>query len=105
MITTATSQAIRKRVTIHGMVQGVGFRPFIYRLATDLRLGGWVENSPQGVVVEVEGSSEVLETFVWRIDRENPPHSHIASLKTSPVEPLGQTDFRSEEHTSELQSH
>ena len=93
MTTRVVPHVTRTRVMIDGLVQGVGFRPFIYRLASDLRLGGWVENCPQGVVLEVEGSADVLETFVWRIDKENPPHSHIASLKTSPVEPLGQTRF------------
>ena len=45
----------RVRITVRGAVQGVGFRPFVYRLASELALKGWVINSPQGVTVEVQG--------------------------------------------------
>lgn len=60
----------RLRVTVRGAVQGVGFRPFVYRLATDLGLHGWVRNSTQGVVIEVEGATETLEDFRLRLERE-----------------------------------
>ena len=62
----------RLHITIRGAVQGVGFRPFIYRLATELRLAGWVANSPQGVFLEVEGEKSVLENFLVRIEKEKP---------------------------------
>ncbi len=54
----------RLRVIIQGAVQGVGFRPFIYRLATDLKLVGWVNNSTVGVMIEVEGNQSQLENFL-----------------------------------------
>ena len=50
----------RLKLTIGGAVQGVGFRPFIYRLATELGLVGWVNNSSIGVLLEVEGRREIL---------------------------------------------
>src|SRR5574341_224051 len=79
----------RLRVVIRGAVQGVGFRPFIYRLATDLGLKGWVNNSSQGVFIEVEGSQSELETFLLRIEREKPPRSFIQSLEFSFLDPKG----------------
>jgi len=86
-------QLLRLRITIHGAVQGVGFRPFIYRLATELRLMGWVSNSSQGVFIEVEGSQEQLQTFLLRVEREKPPRSSIQSLEYSFLDSLGYTTF------------
>jgi hydrogenase maturation protein HypF len=60
---------LRLRVTIRGAVQGVGFRPFIYRLAHELELSGWVNNTSQGVVIEAEGSQPQLENFLLRIEK------------------------------------
>ena len=54
----------RLRVVIRGAVQGVGFRPFVYRSATSLGLNGWVINSPQGVIIETEGTNPGLERFL-----------------------------------------
>ncbi|HXV27749.1 MAG TPA: carbamoyltransferase HypF [bacterium] len=71
----------RLRLSLRGAVQGVGFRPFIYRLATDLGLKGWVVNSPQGVVVEAEGPFERLESFLLKIEREKPPRSFIQGME------------------------
>jgi hydrogenase maturation protein HypF len=83
----------RMHVTIRGAVQGVGFRPFVYRLATDLGLKGWVNNSPQGVFLEVEGLPDSLSSFLLRIDREKPPRSFIQSLEHSLLDPVGFTGF------------
>ncbi|NEP46214.1 MAG: acylphosphatase, partial [Okeania sp. SIO2H7] len=76
-------QKQRLRLTIRGAVQGVGFRPFIYKLATELKLTGWVNNSASGVFVEVEGDRQTLETFLHRIEPEKPARSHIHSLEAS----------------------
>jgi hydrogenase maturation protein HypF len=78
----------RLSVSIQGAVQGVGFRPFIYRLATELGLGGWVNNSAQGVLLEAEGSQEQLEIFLRRIRQEKPPPAFIQSLTPSWLEPV-----------------
>lgn len=68
-------------LTIRGVVQGVGFRPFVYRLAKEIGLGGWVNNSTAGVFIEVEGTKQQLETFLWRLKTENPPRSQIQNIE------------------------
>jgi len=62
----------RVRIVVRGAVQGVGFRPFVYRLATDLGLDGWVVNSAQGVFVEIEGASDRVSSFKRRLKTEKP---------------------------------
>lgn len=74
-------------------MQGVGFRPFVFRLATELELKGWVLNSAQGVFLEVEGSSDRLEQFLLRLQSEHPPHAHIQSCECSYLDPSGFSDF------------
>ena len=83
----------RLHVVIHGAVQGVGFRPFIYRLATEMQLPGWVINSSQGVFIEVEGDKPQLDAFLLRIEREKPPRSFIQSLEASFLDPVGFSAF------------
>ncbi|MCL4506094.1 MAG: carbamoyltransferase HypF [Chloroflexi bacterium] len=83
----------RLRVVIRGAVQGVGFRPFVYRLAAEMGLPGWVINSSQGVFIEVEGDKARLDTFLLRIEREKPPRSFIQSLESSFLDPLGFDTF------------
>jgi hydrogenase maturation protein HypF len=73
----------RLRLLIRGAVQGVGFRPFIYRLATSQGLVGWVINSSHGVTVEVEGAPEKLQAFLDLLEQEKPPRSAIQGLETS----------------------
>ena len=85
--------AMRLRVEIHGAVQGVGFRPFVYRLATELGLNGWVINDSQGVFVEVEGSQPILQSFLDRLPAERPPRAIIQSLEAGWLEPAGYTTF------------
>jgi hydrogenase maturation protein HypF len=84
---------IRLRVVVRGAVQGVGFRPFIYRLATELGLTGWVNNSAQGVFIEVEGGRVELERFLLRIEAERPPRSFIQSLEATWFDPVGYAGF------------
>ena len=78
---------------MHGAVQGVGFRPFTYRLATELGLRGWVLNSVQGVVIEVEGERSGLEQFLLRLEEEKPPRAMIQSLEPSFLDPAGYEQF------------
>ncbi len=88
------AEAVRRLcVEIHGAVQGVGFRPFVYRLATALGLAGWVINDTRGVFVEVEGQEGVLAEFLRRLHREHPPHAIIQSLDTRWAEPAGYLGF------------
>jgi hydrogenase maturation protein HypF len=83
----------RLHIVIRGAVQGVGFRPFIYRLATELDLVGWVHNSAQGVEIEIEGYQSQLDLFLHRIENEQPPRSHIQRLNSSLLEPVGYSTF------------
>jgi hydrogenase maturation protein HypF len=83
----------RIHIAVRGAVQGVGFRPFVYRLATQLRLTGWVLNSSQGVCAEVEGEAAALEQFLLRLEQEKPPHSFIQSLEYSFLDPVGYSSF------------
>jgi len=71
------------RIHITGIVQGVGFRPFVYGLATRLSLHGWVRNTSAGVDIEVDGENEVLHAFIRLLREEAPPLSHIDDLTTS----------------------
>jgi hydrogenase maturation protein HypF len=90
---SGTSSVHRLKIAVRGAVQGVGFRPFVYRLARSLGLQGWVLNSPQGVFIEAEGGKELLDTFLLRIDSEKPPRSFIQSLEASFLDPAGYADF------------
>lgn len=87
------SESLRAKITVHGAVQGVGFRPFVYRLATQLRLNGWVLNSSQGVFIEVEGPLNLLHEFVVRLEQEKPPLAIIQSLESSFLDIVGYQDF------------
>jgi hydrogenase maturation protein HypF len=86
-------RAARLKMTIRGAVQGVGFRPFIYRLASELELSGWVNNTARGVFVEVEGPREKLDGFLLRVEREKPAISFIQSLESSFADPVGYVGF------------
>ena len=94
--TVATPQSscvARLRIVIRGAVQGVGFRPFIYRLATAAGLSGWVSNSAEGVFIEVEGGHDVLREFLQRIESEKPAIAHICSLEAVYLDPVGFSQF------------
>ena len=69
----------RLSLAIAGAVQGVGFRPFVYRLAKELNLVGWVNNSAGGVSIEVEGSVSQLKQFLHRFDTELPTLAQVRS--------------------------
>jgi hydrogenase maturation protein HypF len=84
---------MRLRLSICGAVQGVGFRPAVHRLATDLGLAGWVNNSPEGVTIEVEGTRATLETFSRRLPAERPAHSFIQSLEATWLDDAGYERF------------
>ena len=84
----------RLRLSICGAVQGVGFRPFVYRLANELGLNGWVSNSASGVVIELEGERRSLDSFLRRLSNEKPPRSFIQSLESSILDLIGLTGFQ-----------
>ena len=83
----------RAKAVVTGAVQGVGFRPFVYRLAKELNLNGWVSNSAQGVFIEVEGNGTSLREFLVRLEREQPPHAIIQSFEFSFLDAVGHREF------------
>jgi hydrogenase maturation protein HypF len=83
----------RAKVTVRGVVQGVGFRPFVYRLATQLELNGWVLNAAHGVFIEVEGARDKVHSFLLRLEKEKPPLAVIQSLEFSLLDTVGYDGF------------
>lgn len=83
----------RAGIRVVGIVQGVGFRPFIYRLANAYGLSGWVINDEQGVWVEVEGPAESIVDFTEDITRKAPEISQVESVQSKELEVQGETGF------------
>jgi len=83
----------RIHIVIRGAVQGIGFRPFVYRLANELKLNGYVFNNSKGVFIEAEGDEKKLSAFLSRIEKEKPPLSVIISLEHSILDPAGYNNF------------
>ena len=77
----------RRRLRVRGTVQGVGFRPFVYRTAVDLGLAGSVWNDSEGVVVEAEGGPDVLDELARRITEEAPPLAAVTAVEATPLPP------------------
>jgi hydrogenase maturation protein HypF len=87
------TQAARKRIRLRGIVQGVGFRPFVYNLAARLEVRGWVLNTSEGLLIEAEGAGPALAEFVERVVQEAPPFAHIEDIEAEDIEPAGDADF------------
>jgi hydrogenase maturation protein HypF len=85
--------AIRAQVVVRGIVQGVGFRPFVYRLAQEHQLSGWVLNSTQGVVIEVEGPQQRIDGFIAGLKASPPPQAVIERVETNLLPPVGYSSF------------
>ena len=84
----------RARVRVEGTVQGVGFRPYVYRLAGELDLAGHVLNDARGVVVEVEGPADAVDRFVARLGPEAPPLAAVERVIAEECSPIGDGGFR-----------
>jgi hydrogenase maturation protein HypF len=84
---------MRLKIQITGIVQGVGFRPFVFKLAEELGLKGYVLNNTSGVHIEVEGKKKKLGDFLVRVDKEKPDISKIFSLQHTFLEETGFKDF------------
>ena len=89
----ASASRVRARVRVQGTVQGVGFRPFVYRLARELRLGGFVFNDAHGVVAEVEGTEAAVDAFVARLTPEAPPLAVVEEMACQARPPSGEAVF------------
>ncbi|MDI6804139.1 MAG: carbamoyltransferase HypF [Bacteroidota bacterium] len=94
---------IRLHIAIRGAVQGVGFRPFVYRIATEMKLNGFVLNSSKGVFIEAEGEKSVLDKFLMRLENEKPNISVITSLEFSFLDPVGFQTFEIRESTQDAE--
>ena len=97
-----TASRVRRRVTVRGVVQGVGFRPHVYALARSLHLSGAVWNTGDGVVVEIEGAPGGAEAFTSRVRAEAPPLALVSGVDVEEVELQGGTEFviRESEHAA-----
>jgi len=82
---TRSGAGVRRRLEVRGRVQGVGFRPFVYRLARDLELGGLVGNDTHGAFIEIEGPTERVQCFIQRLQTELPPLARITELTTCAI--------------------
>ncbi|HET9073699.1 MAG TPA: carbamoyltransferase HypF [Solirubrobacteraceae bacterium] len=92
-VAVAVAPDRRVRARVIGTVQGVGFRPYVYRLAGELGLAGWVLNDAHGVLVEVEGPGEAVETFLARLAPEAPPLATVEGVVRRALAPLGECGF------------
>ncbi|HUV88856.1 MAG TPA: carbamoyltransferase HypF, partial [Anaerolineae bacterium] len=84
---------MRKAISVRGVVQGVGFRPFVYRLAHECGLAGWVLNHSGGVEIEVEGPPAALEAFIRDLEAKAPPLARIEGIEVAGVPPVGGATF------------
>ncbi|WP_330202700.1 carbamoyltransferase HypF [Cyanobacterium sp. Dongsha4] len=83
----------RYEIKISGLVQGIGFRPFIYQLAHKLNINGWINNSSEGVTIHIECSPETLNLFIAKIHQEKPKQSYIENLVINPLNFVGYKSF------------
>jgi hydrogenase maturation protein HypF len=88
-----TASIERVRIRVEGVVQGVGFRPFVHRLATELNLAGFVHNDERGVVIEAEGEPLALEALLARLGAEAPPMAVVDRVSAEAVPARGESAF------------
>ena len=87
-------EPISRHIHIKGIVQGVGFRPFIYNLAINHSLTGWVRNSASGVDIEVTGSQLNVDAFLWAVQNSSPPLAQIDSIEIQEIETFHTDGFK-----------
>jgi hydrogenase maturation protein HypF len=83
----------RLHIQMHGAVQGVGFRPTVYRIAQSLRLSGWVRNTPAGLDIEIEGPIDLLDRFLALLQSEQPRAAVLHAQIVSRISPMGGSCF------------
>jgi hydrogenase maturation protein HypF len=88
-----TGLATRTEVKIEGTVQGVGFRPFVFRVARELALTGWIVNGADGVMIEVEGAAEAVSRFLELLRTACPPGARIERMSARPIPVIGDSEF------------
>jgi hydrogenase maturation protein HypF len=89
----AADPAVRRRIRVRGIVQGVGFRPTVYRLATERGLGGWVLNDAEGVLIELEGPASRVDDFLVNLRDHPPPLARVTAIESGDIAPCGETSF------------
>lgn len=87
------ARRLRRRYTVSGLVQGVGFRPFAYATASALALSGSVANTADGVVIEVEGDADAVHDYGRRLRSDAPPLAMVTNVQADDLPPLGGTGF------------
>ena len=93
MSTQSEESLQRVRARVDGTVQGVGYRPFVYRLADELGIAGWVLNDERGVLVEAEGPPDAVEAFIARLRSDAPPLAEVRGVESETVPVLGEPGF------------
>ena len=93
MDSNVRTRNVRASVRVEGVVQGVGFRPFVYSLATRLGLAGWVGNDVDGVFAEVEGPAGQIQEFLAALERDAPPLARVERVSARPIAPDGRAGF------------
>jgi hydrogenase maturation protein HypF len=101
MIPNPVATRLRHRLHITGVVQGVGFRPFVYGLARAHGLSGWVGNNSAGVFIEIEGPLAALKNFQSDLRAKKPPLAFIDTVVVEVIAPVGEGDFRIVESESQ----
>ncbi|WP_461025603.1 carbamoyltransferase HypF [Streptomyces sparsus] len=84
----AVGATARRSIRVSGVVQGVGYRPFVYKAALARQLTGWVLNDPEGVLIEVTGPVEVLDAFGRELSDQAPPQARVTSVRVEELPPL-----------------
>jgi hydrogenase maturation protein HypF len=82
-VAARASSTVCRRIRVRGQVQGVGFRPFVYRLAQELDLAGWVRNDGEGVDIEAQGAADAVEALIARLETDAPPLASVTSVEAS----------------------
>jgi hydrogenase maturation protein HypF len=95
----------RRRIRVRGVVQGVGYRPFVHRVATGLALAGHVGNDTDGVFAEVEGAPLAVAAFEARLRADAPPLARVDEVESWPVDTLGESGFRIVESRADSEVH
>src|SRR5271156_4986457 len=93
MTEPASPLDVRKHIQVRGIVQGVGFRPFVYKLAKSLGLSGYVFNSSAGVTIEIEGSGSQVEDFLKTLKDDPPQLAEVAEIAVSGIAVEGSAGF------------
>ena len=93
-LTADRATRVRVRVRVRGTVQGVGFRPYVYRLASELSLDGHVLNDAHGVLLEAEGAPQAVERFLHRLEPEAPPLARVERTESEWLPPRDESGFR-----------